>query len=764
MPDDNKPCQLEVTEEGIRLSNSDVTIFFDTQLGLLMLTSSDEKEMCFSRGYIQIHTERAVYDSRKMIYKSLSTLDFTDQRGEGKAVVIRLQNADRTAEIHLKLSITKGYSGYSSVVQFKNRSGEPVRVDSIDPFVIDVDDATRVYTGWKSEHLRFFKNGYHSWELSQASEIADGRNVSHYYSVIHNVENSNSLALGFVTLADQHPRIMFFGREEENKRLAQIAASCSTDGVTVNSNDTLMSEELLVTVGKDPSVSLDRYITVLAKRMMAIGWDSIPTGWCSWYFYYVMPDEDEVIKNIEFLQGRFPGIDWIQLDDGYQKAVGDWEENDRFSSGLSKIVNEAEEAGYRAGIWTAPFVASEHSEIFKDKPDWFVRDDDNQPIPVDENPLWLGKYYALDLTNPLVLDFIEILFKTLKEDGFEYFKIDFLYHAAVQGRRHDDGLTGTQALRQGLERIRESVGDSLVLGCGAPLGPCIGLVNMMRIGTDIATDWRLEWGGGVYECSINTMTRANLHNKLWINDPDCILVRQDDNNLTLDEVRLWLSIVAVSGGAVLLSDRMMEVNEERLALIDKILPPMKRGGFCPDALYEAEPRIFAMPVDCPMGQWSLVAVVNLTERNQDIEFSLPEIGRDEQIPCHIFEFWEQAYEGQTEDIVCIDGLKPHACKLLIVKPEAPTPCVLSTSMHFSQGAVELKDQDWDPSQNELSVVVDRTTHVPESIFFVFSNEWEPLDAMVDSRKVETEKIAPEVIGVTAVFEAGQEIRVRFERL
>ncbi|TFG03917.1 hypothetical protein EU538_12965 [Candidatus Thorarchaeota archaeon] len=85
-------------------------------------------------------------------------------------------------------------------------------------------------------------------------------------------------------------------------------------------------------------------------------------------------------------------------------------------------------------------------------------------------------------------------------------------------------------------------------------------------------------------------------------------------------------------------------------------------------------------------------------------------------------------------------------------------------MHFSQGAVELKNQDWDPSQNELSVVVERSTHVPEMVFFVFSNEWVPLDALLDDKHVKIERVAPEVLGVKAQFEAGQEIRVRFERV
>ena len=42
----------------------------------------------------------------------------------------------------------------------------------------------------------------------------------------------------------------------------------------------------------------------------------------------------------------------------------------------------------------------------------------------------------------------------------------------------------------GMEAIREAVGpDVTLLGCGAPFGPMLGLVEAMRIGPDVSGDW-----------------------------------------------------------------------------------------------------------------------------------------------------------------------------------------------------------------------------------------------------------------------------------
>ena len=755
-------CRLEVADTGIRLSNGLVSVFFDTRTGLIMLTSTDEKTMCFSRAYVQVQTASQVFDSRKMVYRGVNSLDFNDDRGEGKAVVLRLQDAGATGEVYIKLVIIKKLAGYSCVVQFRNRTGSEVRVKSIDTLAIDVDDSSRVYTGWNGHSLRFFRNGFHSWELSQARPISAGDNTSHLYSVLNEVDSGAALVFGFITAADQLSTVTFVGRQTENDRLARVVCRCQTDGVVVPDKQTIVSEEMLVIATDKALDGLERYADVVTQRMKAVPWHNIPTGWCSWYFYYTMPDEEEVLANTRFLQTRLGNeIEWIQLDDGYQKTVGDWQVNPRFEKGLKTLVQNLKRSGYKAGIWVAPFVATEHSELFKTKPSWFVRNDKNEPIAVDQNPLWLGKYYALDLSNPEVLKHVEDVFKTLKADGFEYFKIDFLHHAVADGIRKDMRITRAQALRKGLETIRKAVGEDLILGCGAPFGPCIGVVNAMRIGNDIAPVWRYTWGAGVYECTINTMTRAVLHRRWWTNDPDCLLVRQDDSELTIDELLLWASVVALSGGALLLSDRMMDVPEDRLQIIDRILPPYGRGAIALDSLVMAEPTSFVLPIETELGRWAIVAAVNLTERPIDVSVRLEDAGLDARQPHHMFEFWKQEYQGLTENEVTVKNLKPHSCQLLAVRPESATPSILGTSIHFTQGAVELGNCTWDSAKGELSVIVRRDTKKPEGVFFVCGRNWTPKSAFVDNEEVKLERTAPEVIAVRQVFTAGQSIKVSF---
>ncbi len=760
MSSERDRIHLDVGEEGLRLTNGIVTVFFDTQLGLLMMTTADERTMCFSRVYFQAITDDAIFDSRKMIYRGISSMDFMDNGREGKAVVIRLMSADTRMEMHIRLTVLAGITGYSSVVQIKNCSGTEMRIKKIRPFILDVDDSSRLFTGWAADNLRFFKNGFHSWELTQSIPLPPDNSVSHLFSVIHNIQTHNTLALGFVTTAEQFSTVTVIGREMADNRLAQIIASCELDGVTLEDRHTLMSEELLVLATDRPIDVLEIYADTVARKMRAVSWHEIPTGWCSWYFYYTVPDEQEIQDNAEFVARRFPGVKWIQLDDGYQRTVGDWTVNDRFPSGLKVLVDRIRQTGLRAGVWVAPFVATEHSELYKTHPEWFVRGADGRPVSVGTNPLWLGQYFALDLTNPLVLDLVAKLFKELKQQGFEYFKIDFLYHATVEGIRHNMNVTRAQAFRNALEVIRRAVGDDLILGCGAPLGPCIGITDMMRIGTDIGTTWRYEWGGGVYECSINTMTRAFMHNRLWVNDPDCVLVRQNDSELTEEEVLLWLSVVALSGGAVLMSDRMRDVSEERLSLLDKILPPYGISAVALDALTESEPRLFALPIATPTERYTILGVFNLSEKEIDVTVDLADL----RLPTgqyDVFEFWRQKYMGQVQNTLSVTALKPHSCRLFAVRPRSNHPSLLGTSMHFTQGAVDLKNVIWNAEQNELQVTVERDCRARESVVFVYGPDWRPTQCFIDNYTVQPELVTDGVIAVRGQFRRGQVIRLTF---
>ncbi len=93
-----------------------------------------------------------------------------------------------------------------------------------------------------------------------------------------------------------------------------------------------------------------------------------------------------------------------------------------------------------------------------------------------------------------------------------------------------------------MELIREAAGpDTYLLGCGAPLGPSLGIVDGMRIGTDTAPDWEPKYMGiellfpndpdipSAKNALQNTISRSAMHNRWWHNDPDCLLLRPGSN-------------------------------------------------------------------------------------------------------------------------------------------------------------------------------------------------------------------------------------------
>ncbi|MBV8359425.1 MAG: hypothetical protein JO189_16030, partial [Deltaproteobacteria bacterium] len=176
--------------------------------------------------------------------------------------------------------------------------------------------------------------------------------------------------------------------------------------------------------------------------------------------------------------------------------------------------------------------------------------------------------YALDPSHPEFTQHQEQLFHRLAHEfGYGYLKLDFLFAAAADGRRYDPNLTRAQTLRHGLKTIRRGAGDeTFLLGCGCPLGPAVGVVDGMRIGPDVAP----YWGGDVEpgtRLAINAIiARSFMHRRLWLNDPDCLMLRVSETRLSREERFALAAAIAVSGGMLLFSDDMSLLDEDSAKL------------------------------------------------------------------------------------------------------------------------------------------------------------------------------------------------------
>jgi alpha-galactosidase len=187
--------------------------------------------------------------------------------------------------------------------------------------------------------------------------------------------------------------------------------------------------------------------------------------------------------------------------------------------------------------------------------------------------------YALDTSNPEVLDHLEHVARTLVGFGFTYLKLDFTFAASLDGGWHDPTRTPAQRVRAGFDAVRRGAGDAtFLLGCGAPLSHVVGVVDGNRIGPDVAPLWRpgpedeavagyLRTQPATAFAQDATIARSFMHRRLWLNDPDCLMLRTSHTHLSDADVRTWAETVGRSGGMALVSDDLALLDDRSKALL-----------------------------------------------------------------------------------------------------------------------------------------------------------------------------------------------------
>ena len=407
-------------------------------------------------------------------------------------------------------------------------------------------------------------------------------------TAIRDAAMNKIILAGFVTSSDQYG---CFTVEFHDNGIKEWTAVSSCDGMLVEKDEVVSSEVLAVFEGFDLYLMQCEFADIWAKRMKARTAADLPLGWCSWYYYFSDVTADDVLTNARFIaknKDKLP-FKYIQLDDGYQPANGDWlDYNPKFPDGLAKLAEDIRKEGFTPALWVAPFMGFESSKLLKEHPEYFIHDKDGNIIyPMGWRK---GRCAALDGTNPQCCEFLKNLFKSIRSMGFDYVKLDFMVIGAGVPKESvyfDPKATRAQALRRALSAIREGFGDDgFILGCTTPLGPVVGLVDGERIGTDIAKAWKnkeltYDEGLSIPNVCRNIINRSYMNHRLWISDPDTLLFRKEGTSFTQEESKLWFEALKIAGGMVLSGDRLDTLEPERMAWTTELFAD-------PDA-YEVRP-------------------------------------------------------------------------------------------------------------------------------------------------------------------------------
>src|SRR5574341_2501899 len=102
---------------------------------------------------------------------------------------------------------------------------------------------------------------------------------------------------------------------------------------------------------------------------------------------------------------------------------------------MAALADKIKATGRTAGLWLAPLIVTPNLALFREHPDWLLRDERGELVKTGLN--WTGQTYALDVTHPAVLDWLGKLIRKVVGWGYGYLKLDFLYAGAAAGKSEE---------------------------------------------------------------------------------------------------------------------------------------------------------------------------------------------------------------------------------------------------------------------------------------------------------------------------------------
>lgn len=499
-------------------------------------------------------------------------------------------------------------------------------------------DASGPWTVSGSEPARWWRQGYQSWSWSGVTEVTEPSNLvddlpdvggdGDSISVVEETPWSSWWA-GLLGRSDGG--VLLAGAVSARRTRVWLASSPADlwvvwggrgEAIDIPPYTTVTLDPVWFGAGADASDTWEDWADATMEFNTARDLSTLPpVGWSDWYSYYGTASEADIRANLAVAAAS--GLALVQVDDGWERAWGDWTANERYPSGMRALAGEIQAEGLIPGLWMAPFYVDRSTTTYQAHPDWWVRGADGEPIGSASCDC-----AVIDVTHPDAAAWMKAQVADRVAEGSTYLKLDFLYAGALEGTRQED-ITGMDAYARGLEMLREAAGDAWILACGAPFLPSVGWVESYRSGADIAFVQSpdpdpafLRWQAR------SSAARAFANGRWWWNDADNLLIRPPFDDT---QVRGALAAQVASGGAWALGDDLPSLAADRLALATdpaiwahsgqrvRVVDPLDYpGGVDGSPVFEQ-----AMPDDTSPVRWELgdgtVVLLNLGDTALDVE-------------------------------------------------------------------------------------------------------------------------------------------------
>ncbi len=681
---------------------------------------------------IHLESENKVPSSKFNNFK-ISTSKVTNELGKGQKMIITFRYEETLLLVQWEITIFDAHPAITFEATCTNQSGKNIVLKSLEPLsVIGQDngtftwpDAQKCLTNgamyYDAGMIHTFGKPYKKPEPYgetkggvMLNELYKNTNqtVQSWWNIgIFSGYEQEGISLGYIENKKGLGRIQLLKKSDDNFSL--VAESVYNPGMELKPGQTISSDRFMINIANDPYLALEDYANAMAKVGNAnIG--KVVNGWCNWFYTHDHFTEEEILKNAAFAAKHLKpyGLEYIQIDEGFQTWHGEWEGNNRFPQGLKYLADQIKLMGLKPGIWISPFVVSDTTAVFKNHPDWFLKNTDGTlkrigPWP-NESTDWfhteLPKRYCLDITHPDAEKWFTDLMDTIANSwGFEMIKIDFVAWTVFSAHHfYDVSATPAQVYAKALAIIRKMAGDEChLLECG-PGNVSIGSINSMRIEYDqnygyFNEVWKQYFLGT--SCSAGAAgKRYFYHNRTWTNDADHVCI----DLLSDQQAQAVASIISLSGGNLMSGDRLTYLNDNKLAILKKVFPATGINTR-PVDLFDTDPQtVFAASVNKSFDQWTVAGFFN-PDLLQSVlkKYPMSRLWLKPGTTYLVYDFWNERFLGEIKDSITLN-IDPGSVKLVSIHEKKGIPQFLSTSRHAMQGAIEIEEINFDSTKNTLS--------------------------------------------------------------
>jgi len=105
---------------------------------------------------------------------------------------------------------------------------------------------------------------------------------------------------------------------------ASLQVVIDTEGLALDPGQSWDLETFTHTIGGSRDAVLGTIGDRLAATHARLPFNAPPTGWCSWYCFGPRVTAQNILDNLDVIAKQIPGLRYVQIDDGYQPAMGDW--------------------------------------------------------------------------------------------------------------------------------------------------------------------------------------------------------------------------------------------------------------------------------------------------------------------------------------------------------------------------------------------------------------------------------------------------------